>query len=195
MKIFSIYKAAFLILACSQHCMANGNPTALILQVPQSFYDHPVHLLHPFMNYWHDRANAAQTAGTAAFEAYHFQTSSCDSESHGQALVVLEPNMFYNPKQGIFYSEITAKIYTGNTPADALNKPLLTVKTEGQSFGTLTHNAELFAQRSYQQAFDRLLQQLQSNTVFQQSVLQAPTQTYQALCNSIDTLAKPKTFY
>lgn len=171
-----------------------ANPT-VVLQVPQSYHMHPVRLLHPFMDYWHDRADAAQEVGTAAFQAQQYATASCQADAQGQALVVLEPNMFYNPKQGMFYSQITAKVYLKNTVETALEKPLLTVVTEGQSLGTLTHNAELFTHRAYQQAFDRLMVQLQQNGAFQQSLAQAPSQTYQALCTSIDKLEKTNLFY
>ncbi len=168
---------------------------ALVVQVPESFYKHPVRLLHPYINYWHDRAEAAETVGLNRFQSSNYATSSCSAEAKGQALVVIEPNMFYNPQTGIFYSEITAKVYQQATADTALTKPLLTLKGEGQSRGWLTYNVEHFAQQSYQQAFDQVIAQLQQNTSFQQSMTTAPLQTYQALCQSIDTLSQPKVFF
>ena len=182
-------------ICASSSGMAIDNAPQLVIQVPNSYYQRPVHLTQAFLGYWHDRADAAHAVATETFGAHHYSTSSCDANPQGQALVVLEPNMFYNPKQGIFYSEITAKVYTQNSAAGALDKPLLTLKAEGQAVGNLTHNVETFTHRSYQQAFDRLLGQLQDNTVFQQSLVRLPNQTYQALCNSIDTLSQPKIFY
>ncbi len=172
-----------------------GTQPSLVIQVPEAFYQHPVRLLHPYINYWHNRAEAAENTGLSSFQAQNFATSSCEAEAKGQALVVIEPNMFYNPQTGVFYSEITAKVY--NTPGadSALGKPLMTVKGEGQSRGWLTFNVEHSAHQSYQQAFDQVIQQLQKSPVFQKSVEQAPVQTYQALCNSINTLSQPKAFF
>lgn len=168
---------------------------ALVIQVPEAFYQHPVRLLNPYINYWHNRAEAAATVGLSSFEASHYATSSCQAEAKGQALVVIEPNMFYNPQTGIFYSEITARVYNHSTADTALGKPLMTVKGEGQSRGWLTYNVEYFTHQSYQRAFDQVIAQLQQNPAFQQSVSQAPVQTYQALCQSIDTLSQPKVFF
>lgn len=168
---------------------------ALVIQVPESFYQHPVHLLHPYLNYWHNRAEAAEAVGLSSFQSQNFTTSSCEAEAKGQALVVIEPNMFYNPQTGIFYSEITAKVYNHPAAESALGKPLMTVKGEGQSRGWLTYNVEYSTHQSYQQAFNKVIQQLQQSPTFQQSVEQAPVQTYQALCNSINTLSQPKAFF
>lgn len=187
-------KTLFTLLMCTQLTAYASNPT-LVLQIPQRFYQHPSHMLGPFAGYWHNRGTIAEQVGVASFQAQQFPTSSCSTEAEGQALVVLEPHIFFNPKVGIFYSEITARVYTKNAADSALEKPLLTLKTEGQSIGTMTHNIEMFTRQAYQQAFDRLLVQLQENSAFQQLVPQAPSQTYHALCESIDTLAQPKLFY
>ncbi len=172
-----------------------GTQPALVIQVPEAFYQHPVRLLNPYLNYWHNRAEAAEAVGLSSFQAQNYATSSCEAEAKGQALVVIEPNMFYNPQSGIFYSEITAKVYNQPGADSALGKPLMTVKGQGQSRGWLTYNVEHSTHQSYQQAFDQVIQQLQQNPAFQQSLAQTPLQTYQALCNSINTLSQPKAFF
>lgn len=172
-----------------------GTPSSLVIQVPESFYQHPVRLLNPYLNYWHNRAEAAETVGLSSFQAQNYTTSSCEADAKGQALIVIEPNMFYNPQSGIFYSEITAKVYSQSTAETALGKPLMTVKGLGQSRGWLTYNVENATHKSYQQAFDQVISQLQQNQAFQQSLAQTPVQTYQALCNSINTLSQPKAFF
>ena len=172
-----------------------GAQPSLVIQVPEAFYQHPVRLLHPYINYWHNRAEAAETTGLSSFQAQNFATSSCEAEAKGQALVVIEPNMFYNPQTGVFYSEITAKVYNQPGADSALGKPLMTVKGEGQSRGWLTFNVEHSTHQSYQQAFDQVIQKLQQDPVFQHSVEQGPVQTYGALCNSINTLSQPKAFF
>lgn len=172
-----------------------GTQPSLVIQVPDTFHKNPVRLLHPAINYWHDRGESAEEVGLAAFKSQNYNTSSCQADATGQALVVIEPNMFYNPQMGVFHSEIIAKVYTKNTADSALGKPLLEVKGLGQSRGWLTYNVENFAQRSYRQAFDQVIKQLQQNSAFQQSIEQAPVQTYQALCDSINTLTTPKLFF
>ncbi|MDP8566846.1 hypothetical protein [Methylophilus aquaticus] len=194
MKFFTL-TVSTLLLTLTWHGAMAETSSSLVIQVPESFYKHPVRLLNPYLNYWHNRAEAAEAVGLSSFQSQHFTTSSCETEAKGQALVVIEPNMFYNPQTGVFYSEITAKVYTQSAADSALGKPLMTVKGQGQSRGWLTHNVEYFTHQSYQQAFDQIIQQLQQSTAFQQSVAQAPVQTYQALCTSIDTLSQPKLFF
>lgn len=168
---------------------------SLVIQVPETFYQHPVRLLHPYANYWHNRGEAAEKVGLSSFEKQHYTTSSCEAEAKGQALVVIEPNLFYNPQMGVFHTEITARVFTQGSADSALGKPLLTVKGIGQSNGWITYNVENFANKSYQQAFDQVIQQLQKNPVFQQSIAQAPVQTFDALCTSINTITQPKLFF
>lgn len=169
--------------------------SSLVLQVPQSYYQHPVHLLHPYQNYWHNRAFQVEQLGISSFESQQYTVNQCSQGAQGQALVVLEPNMFYNPKMGVFYSQITAKVYTDGNANAALLKPVLTLKAEGQAYGSLLHNAELFTKRAYQQAFDRLQQQLQQQADFQHTLANAPSQGFEALCASVDTLTKPNTWF
>lgn len=194
MKHLALSISSMLCLSWLNQSLADTLPS-LVIQVPEAYYQHPVRLLNPYFNYWHNRAEAAEAVGLSSFQSKDYTTASCQAEAKGQALVVIEPNMFYNPQTGIFYSEITAKVYTQPTADSALGKPLMTVKGQGQSRGWLTYNVEYFTHKSYQQAFDQVIQQLQQNPTFKQSVEQAPVQTYQALCNSIDTLAQPKVFF
>lgn len=176
--------------------VANAATTpALVIQVPDTFYQHPVRLLHPYANYWHNRGESADKVSASAFQSQHYTTSSCTADANGQALVVIEPNMFYNPQMGVFHSQITARVYTKASADSALGKPLLTAKGEGQSRGWITYNVENFAQKSYQQAFDQVIQQLQKDPVFKQSVEQASVQNFEALCDSINTITQPKLFF
>lgn len=175
---------------------ANAAATpALVIQVPDTFYQHPVRLLHPYANYWHNRGESVDKVSASAFQSRHYTTSSCKADANGQALVVIEPNMFYNPQMGVFHSQITARVYTKASADSALGKPLLTAKGEGQSRGWVTYNVENFAQKSYQQAFDQVILQLQKDPVFKQSVEQGSLQNFEALCDSINTITQPKLFF
>jgi hypothetical protein len=171
-----------------------ANP-ALVIQVPDTFYEHPVRLLNPYANYWHNRGEAADRVSLQTFQARQYSATSCKADAKGQALVVIEPNLFYNPQMGIFHTEITAKVYTQPAADSALGKPLVTAKGQGESRGWITYNVENFARKSYQQAFDQVIQQLQKNPVFQQSVAQGSVQNFEALCTSINTITQPKIFF
>lgn len=188
--LISISAGAALLLSLSASAT-----NSLVVQIPQSYYQHPVHLLHPYQNYWHNRALQVEQLGITSFEGQQYTVNQCSQGAQGQALVVLEPNIFYNPKMGVFYSQITAKVYTDASANAALIKPVLTLKAEGQAFGSLLHNPELFTKRAYQQAFDRLQQQLQQHPDFQQTLAQAPNQGFEALCESVDTLTKPNHWF
>jgi hypothetical protein len=194
MKRFLMSAGSLLCLAWLSSSHAASQPS-LVIQVPETFYQHPVRLLHPYANYWHNRGVAAEKAGLSSFEKQHYSTSGCEAEAKGQALVVIEPNLFYNPQMGVFHTEITARVFTKASADSALGKPLMTVKGEGQSRGWITYNVENSASKSYQQAFDQVIDQLQKDPLFERSVAQAPVQTFEALCTSINTISQPKLFF
>jgi hypothetical protein len=184
----------FVICICWFAISYAGDEAKVVIQVPESFYNHPIRLMNTRVNYWHDRGNAVETAGIAAFQAQHYKTSTCKTEAIGQALVMLVPNVSYNPQMGIFHTEIIAKIYSTPTAEGALHKPLLTLKGQGQSRGWLSSNSEKFIQLSYQQAFVKVIEQLNKDSTFQQALDKAPQKSYQALCDSIDALAQTKLY-
>lgn len=180
------------LLGMSQLGMAS--PT-LVLQVPETYFKNPVRLLHPYLNVWHNRANAAQQAGIQQFNAQQITVNTCDAGAQGQALVVIEPNMFYNPKMGVFYSEIKARVFLNASIDASLTKPILMVTGTGSTVGNLATTPDFFMQKAYAQAYDQVIAQLLANDTFNTSVAQAPSQTYQALCTSIDTISQPKLFF
>jgi len=173
---------------------AAANPE-LVIQVPDTFYKNPVRLLHPYVNYWHNRGESVDKVSLSVFQTQHYDASSCKADAKGQALIVIEPNMFYNPQMGTFHSQITAKVYTKASAESALGKPLVTAVGEGESRGWITYNVENFAQKSYQQAFAHVIQKLEKDPVFKQSVEQGTVQNFEALCDSINTITQPKLFF
>ncbi|MFD1123386.1 hypothetical protein ACFQ2T_12770 [Methylophilus flavus] len=182
-----------LVTSWSGYVCAHEEPT-LVFQIPSTFYQHPTRLSHPRVDYWHNRGKSAEKAGKGSFNAQHFKTSDCQTKPTGQALILIIPSMFYNLQRGVFYSEITAKIYTNPDQNSVLGKPLLTVKGQGQARGWVSYNAENFTHKSYQQAFDEVIQKLKKNTDYLQAIDNAPMHNYEALCQSIDSLAESK-FY
>lgn len=87
---------------------------------------------------------------------------------------MIVPTMFYNPQMGVFHSVITAKVYIHPHTEKVIDKPLITAKRLGQSHGWLSNNAEYFTHKSYEQAFDQVIQQLQSDTTFLQTIEKSP---------------------
>lgn len=170
---------------------AADEPT-LVIQVPATFHQHPVRLINPRIDYWHNRGKATEKAGLAAFSDQHYQTASCSGGATGQALIVIVPDMFYNPQRGVFHAQVLARVYTQPAADESSGKPVLTVKGEGETRGWLSSSAENFTYKAYRQAFDSVIQQLQTEPVFQQALDKTPLQSYQALCDSMDTLTQPE---
>lgn len=170
---------------------AADEPT-LVIQVPATFYQHPTRLINPRIDYWHNRGKAAEKAGLAAFQDQHYQTASCKSGASGQAFIVIVPDMFYNPQRGVFHAQVLARVYTQPAADESSGKPVLTVKGEGEARGWLSSGAENFTHKAYRQAFDSVIEQLQKEPVFQQSLDKTPLQSYKTLCDSMDVLTQPE---
>ncbi len=181
----------FIVLSWLNITHAVDEPT-LVIQVPATFHQHPVRLINPRIDYWHNRGKAAEKAGLAAFQEQHYQTADCSGGADGQALIVIVPDMFYNLQRGVFHSQILARLYTLPAANETLGKPVLTVKGEGEARGWLSYGAENFTQKAYRQAFASVILQLQKDPVFQQALDKTPLQSYKALCDSMDRLTQPE---
>lgn len=162
---------------------------ALVIQVPQTYYEHPTRIFHPRIDYWHNRGQSAEEVGVAAFKANQINTSSCKADANGQALVVILPNVSHNLQMGMYHTDITAKVYTSPTAEGALGEPVATVKGQGQIRGWVSYNSDSFIQKAYRQAFDTVIAQLQKEMAFQQAI-KGPVQNYKALCDSVNALVQ-----
>lgn len=192
--MYYLIKRCFGLWLLTSSALSFAHPT-VVLQVPETYYKNPVRLLHPFINVWHNRANAAQKVGTQQLQSQQITVNTCNSGAQGQALVVIEPNMFYNPKMGIFYSEITARVFLNASVDASLTAPAITLKGKGQTVGNLNTTYDFFMQQAYALAYDQVITQLLANETFKTLVAQAPNKSYQALCTSIDTISQPKLFF
>lgn len=186
MKHFLLFLLTLLWTSVAQ---AADEPT-LVIQVPATFYQHPTRLINPRIDYWHNRGKAAEKAGLTAFQDQHYQTASCKSGASGQAFIVIVPDMFYNPQRGVFHAQVLARVYTQPAADESAGKPVLTVKGEGEARGWLSSGAENFTHKAYRQAFDSVIEQLQKEPVFRQALDKTQLQSYQVLCDSMDTLTQ-----
>lgn len=190
-KSLRLILSAVATLMLSMSANANSN---IIVQVPQTYYEHPVRLLHPYIDYWHTRAIGAQKAAQKVLSQAGFNVQSCDGNSTAQGALIVEPNMFYNPQMGVFYGQIIAKWYSHNDAAAALLAPDYVFKGEGQQLGSLRFGAEYAMQQAYTLAMQQVLQQLQQSAL-NKTLETAPAKNYQGLCQGADQLLKPKLFY
>lgn len=174
---------------------ANTTTGNIAVKIPQTFYQNPVRMLHPYMDYWHNRGQALSSSAEQSFQPLSLPSQTCQNNSEANALVVLEPNMFYNAQLRVFHSQVTAKVYTNNEASAALTQPDLVITGTGQQLGELSYQAEFFMQKAYAQALAQVSDKLAESDAFQQSLARSPAKSYQALCQSIDTVTQPKLYF
>ncbi len=174
---------------------ANTPTGNIVVQIPQTFYHNPVRMLHPYMDYWHNRGEALSRSALASFQPLSLASNSCQQTISANALIVLEPNMFYNAQLRVFHSQITAKVYTNNEASAALTNPDLVVTGIGQQLGELSYQAEYFMEKSYAKALAQVSEKLAQSDAFKQSLARNQSKSYQALCQSIDTVTQQKLYF
>lgn len=174
---------------------ANSGNSSITVKIPQTFYQNPVRMLHPYMDYWHNRGEALSQSAQNGFQPLALSSQTCQTNSLSNALVVLEPNMFYNAQLRVFHSQVTAKVYTSNEASAALTQPDLVITGTGQQLGELSYQAEFFMQKAYDKALTQLSEKLAQSDAFKQSLASNPAKSYQALCQSIDTVTQPKLYF
>lgn len=167
-----------------------SNEKSLVILIPKTFYDHPIRLMQPRVDQWHNRGIQAENAAMKLFTSNQYAVSNCNSDANGKLLVVILPSMFYSAQNGIFYSEVNAKIYKHHDVDDASLKASLDITSQGKVNGWLAANDEMFTFQSYQNAFNELIKKLQSNIDFQKMINETSRADLKAMCEHVERLTE-----
>ena len=130
--------------------------TNLLVYINPVFYEHPVRMLHPYLDYWHMRGPmfekvAIEVLNKSKFNNNKIGAKICKPNLNANITISLEPYIFYNPQMRIFHSEVIANVYGENLTLIA------TYKAKAQQQGELNNVAEYHLKLAYSKAMEGIV--------------------------------------
>ncbi len=201
-KKFSLAMAlvALITFGLVNHAVAEGNAqpsaikqsknTNIMVYINPLFYEHPVRMLHPYLDIWHLRGPMFEKVALKAFNGsgQNNQTSAqiCKPNVDSNLTISLEPYMFYNPQMRVFHAEVIAQVYAGKLDAIA------SFKAKAQQQGELNNAADYYFKKAYTKAMQDIVKQL--NTEITTRTV-APSSIDNNLCTLLATVPVTKKYF
>jgi len=168
---------------------ANKLAGDVTIHIAKRHYDHPVRLLHPYLDVWHMKGPLTEKVALKGF-AQAFSNSHLCSNSNSHVTVLLEPQMFYNAQLRVFYAEIIAKVFT--TASEAI----VTIKKQAEQNGELGIKPEFYMEKAYTKAMDKVLNNLTKDAIFLAALKTSQAnEGTQSQCSALDNLPLSKIYY
>lgn len=163
-------------------------PGNIIMHIAKTHYEHPVRLLHPYLDVWHMKGPLAEKA---AFNSLRKRFANVDN-CNGKASIVLlvEPHMFYNAQLRVFHGEIIARAYV-----DSAGDPVTTIKKQAQQAGDLGIKPDFYIERAYTKAMEKVIKKLETDKAFLAALDKANLDNPKSICDALDRLPVAKFYY
>lgn len=182
--------AVFMLLFCSAS-FAETAPVVLsgniAVHIAKRHYEHPVRLLHNFLDVWHMKGPPTEKVALKVLSARFTSVNMCATSTNANVVLLIEPQIFYNQQLQVFYAEIILKAFT-----DSL-EPITTIKKQAQQNGNLGIKPEYYMEKAYTKAMEKVVKKLETDKAFL-STLNKDGKA-EALCAELDKLPLEKIYY
>ena len=193
--MFKLFVALLLSLIFSNAAFADKLPGNIAVHIAKRHYEHPVHLLHPYLDVWHMKGPMVEKVALKALPKRFTNVSMCANSNNADVILSLEPQMFYNAQLRVFYAEIIAKAYVSNgEPIDQL-VAITTVEKQAQQNGDLGIKPEYHMEKAYTKAMDKVVKQLEVDSAFLAVLNKTPANKAETLCDGLNDLPVTKIYY
>lgn len=193
--MFKLFVALLLSLIFSNAAFADKLPGNIAVQIAKRHYEHPVRLLHPYLDVWHMKGPMVEKVALKVLPKHFANVNMCANSSNADVILSLEPQMFYNAQLRVFYAEIIAKAYVNNSePIDQL-VAIATVKKQAQQNGDLGIKPEYYMEKAYTKAMDKVIKQLEVDSAFLTVLNKIPANKAETLCDGLNDLPVTKIYY
>ena len=197
--MFKLFIVLFLSLILSKAAFADKLPGSIAVNIAKCHYEHPVRLLHPYLEVWHMKGLMVEKVALKVLSEHFANVSMCANSSNADVVLSLEPQIFYNAQLRVFYAEVIAKAYVNNgEPIDQL-VAIATVKKQAQQNGDLGIKPECYMEKVYTEAMDKVIKQLEVDSAFlavlNKTAEKAPANKAETLCDELNDLPVTKIYY
>ena len=190
LKLNSLKMAIFALLTfcTSQAAFAQTKlPGNVAIHIAKTHYEHPVRLLHPYLDFWHMKGPLAYKAALKTLPKRFVGVSDC--KTNAQVVLLLEPHMFYNPQLRVFHAEFIARAYTN------AGESITRIKKQAQQNGDLNVKPDFYMEKAYAKAMDKIIKALETDKAFLATLDQAVLNNTAEICDSLDKIPTEKFYY
>lgn len=170
-------------------------PGNIAVHIAKTHYEHPVRLLHPYLDVWHMKGPLAEKAALKSLEKRFENIQPCATSDNANVVLLLEPHMFYNPQMRVFHGEIIARVFNSTAKLNDLDQPIITIKKQAQQNGDLGIKPDFYMEKAYIKAMDKIIKKLETDQTFLSAINTAQKDNARSLCSALDDLPVAKFYY
>ena len=168
-------------------------PGNIAMHISQTHFEHPVRLLHPYLDVWHMKGPLAEKAALRTLKKRFANVGDCSAPAN--VVLLLEPHMFYNAQLRVFHGEIIARAYTKGSEEPTYENALTVIKKQAQQNGELGVKPDFYMEKAYAKAMDKLIKKLETDKAFLATLDKANLDNPKAICDALDKLPAAKFYY
>ena len=178
-------------------------PGTIAMHIGKMHYEHPVRLLHPYLDVWHMKGPLAEKAALKTLKKRFANVGDCNASAN--VVLLLEPHMFYNAQLRVFHAEIIARAYaqgakeTQDTKETTLQptyeNAITTIKKQAQQQGDLGVTPDFYMEKAYTKAMEKIIKKLETDEAFLATLNKAKMENPRTICDTLDSLPAAKFYY
>ena len=173
------------------------------MHIGKTHYEHPIRLLHPYLDVWHMKGPLAEKAALKTLKKRFANVGDCNASAN--VVLLLEPHMFYNPQLRVFHAEIIARAYTQGaketqdtketTLQPTYENAITTIKKQAQQQGDLGVTPDFYMEKAYTKAMEKIIKKLETDEAFLAALNKAKMENPRTICDTLDSLPAAKFYY
>jgi hypothetical protein len=176
----------------SSTALAEKLPGNIAMHIAKLHYEHPVRLLHPYLDFWHMKGPLVEKAALKALQKRFANVGNCDGSAN--VVLLLEPHMFYNAQLRVFHAEIIARAYVSTTDLSS-QSAITSIKKQAQQNGDLGVKPEYYMEKAYVKAMEKVIKKLETDKTFLATLDKVKIANPKLICNALDDLPVSKIYY
>ena len=175
----------------------------IAMHIGKTHYEHPIRLLHPYLDLWHMKGPLAEKAALKTLKKRFANVGDCNASAN--VVLLLEPHMFYNPQLRVFHAEIIARAYTQGaketqdtketTLQPTYENAITTIKKQAQQQGDLGVTPDFYMEKAYTKAMEKIIKNLETDEAFLATLNKAKMENPKTICDTLDSLPAAKFYY
>ena len=175
----------------------------IAMHIGKTHYEHPIRLLHPYLDLWHMKGPLAEKAALKTLKKRFANVGDCNASAN--VVLLLEPHMFYNPQLRVFHAEIIARAYTQGaketqdtketTLQPTYENAITTIKKQAQQQGDLGLTPDFYMEKAYTKAMEKIIKKLETDEAFLAALNKAKMENPRTICDTLDSLPAAKFYY
>jgi hypothetical protein len=190
--IISLSLSLFISAAAFAETAPTKLPGNIAMHIAKLHYEHPVRLLHPYLDVWHMKGPLAEKAALKTLNRRFANIGNCSAPAN--VVLLLEPHMFYNAQLRVFHAEIIARAYVNTTDLSS-QSAITTIKKQATQNGELGVKPEFYMEKAYVKAMEKVIKKLETDQAFLATLDKAKLENPKLICNALDDLPVSKIYY